>query len=77
MSWNYKKELNKDYLTSLLDGLVCVEVRVGFEEAYVEIEEDASKVELCVSISGLNNVIQKFEFQLEVSTEEVTASELI
>lgn len=51
---------------------------VGFEETYVEIEEDTSKLELCVSISELSNANEaQFEFQLEVSTEDVTACELV
>lgn len=54
-----------------------IEITVGIEETHVEVEEDISKLELCVNISNLRNAAEtNFSFQLEVSVEGATASKL-
>ena len=60
----------------LLFIFFVIELAVGFEETYLEIEEAFTKVELCVNITELVNPDgTQFEFQLEVSTEKLTACE--
>ena len=60
----------------LITVFFVIELAVGFEETYLEIEEAFTKVELCVNITKLVNPDgTQFEFLLEVSTEKLTACE--
>ena len=53
-------------------------ITVGFEQTYLEVEESATSVELCVNITELSNPDEAdFNFKLEVSTERRTACEFI
>ena len=49
---------------------------MGFEQTYLEVEESATSVELCVKITELRNPDEAdFDFHLEVRTERLTAGE--
>ena len=49
---------------------------MGFEQTYLEVEESATSVELCVKITELRNPDKAdFDFHLEVHTERLTAGE--